>query len=145
MFKIQQPLLGLETAGAAVAMKLAVGADDAVTGDDERHGIGGIGAANGARRVGMADLRRDLRVGAGLTVGDGEDNLQRGALEVGGEDGPVDLHIKRAALAFDILLELTRGFCYAPGRVFDVAEHLLTDVCFEGGVRYAELHGDQSA
>ena len=46
-----------------------MGGDNAVTGDEERERIGPAGRPNGSHRVGFFNGRRNLSVGAGLSVG----------------------------------------------------------------------------
>jgi len=88
-FQSQQPLLGGQSVSAAVAVEFAICADDAVAGNDQRHGVHGVGGSHGAIGVGTVDLARDLDVGAGLPVGDAEHGLQGFALERG-EQRPID-------------------------------------------------------
>jgi hypothetical protein len=56
----QEPAFALDA--AAVAAQCAVGCDDAVTRDDERHRVASVGGADGAHCVGAADFAREHRV-----------------------------------------------------------------------------------
>ena len=82
---------------AAVAVEGAVGADDAVAGDDEGEGVGGHDAADGAGGTGPAHPGGEPAVGAGLAGGDAQRLRQHGATEarqapsVGGQAVPVDI------------------------------------------------------
>ena len=60
----EQPRLALEPVG--VAARRAVGADDAVAGDQHGDVVGAVRRARRAHRRGPADRRRDLGVAAGL-------------------------------------------------------------------------------
>src|SRR5674476_961185 len=53
---------------AAVAAEAATGGDHAVAGDDDGEAVGAVGATDGARRAGRAELAGELRVGARLPV-----------------------------------------------------------------------------
>ena len=75
---------------AAVAGQRAVGADDAVTRDDDTDGIGAIGEAYGANRGRTADSRGELGVGDCAAAGNGAQSrphffLKRCAEGVDGE------------------------------------------------------------
>ena len=95
-FHFQQPFFRLQSLTAAVAVELAIRADQAVTGDDDGHGVGGIGASHSTIGAGTVDLQRDLRVGASFSLGDLEYRLQRFLLK-GTEDRPVNGKGKFAA------------------------------------------------
>ncbi len=55
---------------AAVSGEPAVGADDAMAGDDDGNGIGAVGQSHSARGVGVADAASEFAVGDGFTVRD---------------------------------------------------------------------------
>src|SRR5579863_3186055 len=80
-FEVEQETLELEA--AAVAGERAVGADDAVAGDDHGDRVAPVGAADGAACRGASDRLGDLGVGPGLAVGDGDQGLPDAALESG--------------------------------------------------------------
>ena len=75
-FHFQQPFLCRQAISAAVAVEFAVFADDAVTGNHKRHGVGGVGASHSAVGVGMPDLHGDIGVGLCFAVGNGINCLQ---------------------------------------------------------------------
>src|SRR5262245_54267019 len=83
-FALQEPPLALRA--QAVAAELAVAADDAVAGYDERHWVGGAGMANGALGVRLTNGVRDLAVAAGLAKRNPAQFLPYTALEGGGAD-----------------------------------------------------------
>jgi hypothetical protein len=47
-FQPQQPRFCLQTATAAVTVQTAVGADNTVAGDNQGHGVGSVGLADGS-------------------------------------------------------------------------------------------------
>ena len=59
-FVVEEPLLAFEAAG--VAGEGAVGADDAVAGDEDGDGIGGVGPGDGPQGRGAADGAGDVGV-----------------------------------------------------------------------------------
>ena len=65
--QLQQPALPPQP--AAVAAERAVGADDAVTRHDDRHGVAAVGVTGGAHGRRAAGPRGDLRVREGLSIG----------------------------------------------------------------------------
>jgi len=65
--QLQQPALSPQP--AAVAVERAVGADDAVTRHDDRHGVAAVGVTGGAHGRRAAGPRGDLRVREGLSIG----------------------------------------------------------------------------
>ena len=74
--------LGLRAAGAVLA-DVAVGADDAVAGDDERDRVAGERLAHGAHGPRPADLARHPGVGPHLAEGDLHRLAQHAPLELG--------------------------------------------------------------
>src|SRR5579862_6370798 len=60
LLKIQQIAFGLQA--TAVTRQCAVGADHAVTWDDDRERVLAIRGTHGARRRGIADTPRDLAI-----------------------------------------------------------------------------------
>ena len=71
-------------------MQFAVRTNDAMTGNDQGHWIGCIGASHRAWCIRTTDLRRDLGIGAGFAVGNGEDGPECLPLKIGCEQLPVD-------------------------------------------------------
>ena len=125
-------------------MEFAIGADEAVTRNDQRHWVGCVGAANCAKRERLSDLRGDARVGAGLAVRDGKNSFQRVPLKVGGKNRPINCEFKVAALAIQIFLDLIHDVINMIWRIFDVAFGLLTDVRFKNFLRDTIFNCDQS-
>ena len=62
-------------------MEFAIGADDTMTRDNDRHGVNGIGGSD--RTIGMwaVDLLGDVSIRAYLTIRDCKDSLQSGLLK----------------------------------------------------------------
>ena len=84
MFEFQKLAFAVGT--PAVAGEFAVGANDAVAGDDDGEEVGAAGGADGADGLGRADGLGDLGVGAGFAAGDFEQGLPDALLEGGGAD-----------------------------------------------------------
>ena len=98
----QQPLF--EGKAAAKAAKAPVGADHAVTGDDDSHRIGCHGRAHRPGSARTADGLGDLLVAARLAAGDGPGGLPHGQLE--GRAPKVQYNIvKRDGVAAGIRLQ----------------------------------------
>ena len=79
----QQPAFDLEQETAALtveAAEAAAGGDDAMTGDDQRVGVGAAGLADGTRRV--FEPFCEFTVGVGTAGRDGGNCLPDTALEV---------------------------------------------------------------
>ena len=58
----QEPGLGFQACSGAVAVQAAVGADQAMAGDDQRHEIGGLGAAHRPGGARLAELAGKLAI-----------------------------------------------------------------------------------
>ena len=93
----------------AVAAHRAVGPDDAMAGNEERHRVGRAGASDRARGGGLADGGSDLAIGAGLAVRDRLQLAPDAPLERGGSDVERQLHMRRPASQM-------RRAARAPGR-----------------------------
>ena len=81
----QQPFLAPQP--AAIADHLAVAADDAVAGHDDRDRVASRRRADGAQPARVLDRARQLGVRDGLTVGDRGDRLPDALLEGGPLEG----------------------------------------------------------
>lgn len=81
-FVLKEPALAMQA--SSVASKRAIGADDAMAGDDDADGVGAIGQAHGADGGGLADPAGQLGVADG------------GAARNTAEDAP-DRFLKRSA------------------------------------------------
>jgi hypothetical protein len=81
-FKSKQPGLCTEAAKSAIAMKFSVRANQAMTWDDQGHGIAGISPADSACGARTAHLVGNLTVSPRLAVGDRKDELERAPLKV---------------------------------------------------------------
>ncbi len=66
-FVFKQPLLAVEA--AAIAGQRAVGADDAVAGDDNADRVGTVGSTRGTDCGWFADALRQIGIGNGLASG----------------------------------------------------------------------------
>lgn len=77
-------------------MQLAIAPQDTVAGDDERHGVGGVGSPDGTGGTRFAQLAGNVAVGAFLAVGDGVDEAQDFCLGRG-EDRPIYGEVKGVA------------------------------------------------
>ena len=64
----EQPPFAVDS--TAIAAKVCVGADDAVARDHDRDGVGTVGEADGADRLGISELFRDIEIRDGFAVGD---------------------------------------------------------------------------
>ena len=86
---VQEPALAFDA--TAVSSEGAVGADNAVAGENDCDGIGSIGRADRADGSGMADLLGEFAVGDGGAAGDGAEGLPDFALKggAGGFDGEI--------------------------------------------------------
>lgn len=141
-FQFQQPLLGLQSLPAAVAVQFAVPADDAVTGDHQRHGVGGVGPPDRARGIRPADLDCDIVIGTCLTIWDAVYHLQGLALE-GTEERPVDRDGERAPFAVQVFIQLPCIGRDPPGVVLNgTFESLQEGIKMELSVR--PFDGDQT-
>ena len=89
---------------AAVAGQRAVGADHAVAGDDDRDRVAVVGAADRARRGGLADRARDVAVAGGLAERDPEQRRPDRLLERGPPGRQPQIEAR--ALAREVLLQL---------------------------------------
>src|SRR5215216_1284436 len=74
-FQPQQPFFCLESLAAAIAVQFAIFTDHAVTGNYDWHGIGGVGAAYGARGAWSSDFDCDVVIAACFPVWNSEDCL----------------------------------------------------------------------
>src|SRR5687768_9172634 len=99
---VEQPFLAPQA--AAVAAEGAVGANDAVAGDDEAKHVRPIGTAHGALGVGDAELPGHPAVRARFASGDGAQEVPGPALEFRSDrrEGKVELQI----LAREIISKL---------------------------------------
>ena len=115
-FDSEEPTLEVETTGETA--EGAVGADDAMAGDDDGDGVLSVGLSGGAKSSGAADFLGEPAIAAGLAVRDGEQALPDGLLEVRapeeveGETEPFQLSIEvseqlpaRFRMAAGLLLE----------------------------------------
>lgn len=82
----------------------AVGADDAVAGDDDAGGIGGVGAADGASGGRRAELGGELAVGARFAEGNREEGGPDALLERSAVKG--ERKVEGAAAAGEVIEEL---------------------------------------
>src|SRR4051812_24930232 len=80
-FERQQSLLGLDAGAAAIADESAVGADDAMAGDDDRDRIAPTGGADRACRT--AERRGYFAVAAGAAVWNFQHRLPHKLVERG--------------------------------------------------------------
>lgn len=78
-FVCEKPFFGF--GAASVLAGVAVGADDAVTGQEERERVGGACGGCGADSCGVSCLDGELGVGEGGSVGDGGEVSLDGASE----------------------------------------------------------------
>jgi len=81
----------LDQQPAAEAGERAVGADDAVAGNDDRQRVRAVREAHGACASGVAEAARQLAIGDGLTIRDGPQRLPDRQLErraCGGQPQP---------------------------------------------------------
>ena len=101
---------------AAVAAEGAAGAQHAVAGDDDRDRVGAAGGAGGAHRSLVAGAGGDLRVAAGLAVGDAVDRPQRPAAEVLAQP-PVERQVELGQLALEVEVELAPRLLEPRGRL----------------------------
>ena len=79
-FVVEEPPLALHA--AAVSGEGAVGADDAMAGNDYADGVGAIRGADGADRVGFADAPGEFAIRDGSAAGDVAESAPDGALKV---------------------------------------------------------------
>lgn len=118
----------------AVPAQGAVVGDDAVAGDDDTDGVGGVGLAHGAGGAGWTERTGDVAVAARFAIRDREKRtpnalLVRGAFELEGE-------VEYAQLACEVKFELADSF----------AEHRLVVVLGPRGVHreMIEAEADES-
>ena len=83
-------LLALALGTQAIAAELAVAADNAVAGHDERHGVGGASMTDRALGVGLANGQGNLAIAAGLAERDAPKLFPHASLE----GGPTDIEGK---------------------------------------------------
>src|SRR5579864_6270062 len=95
----EQPALPREP--AAIAGQGAVGADDAVAGDDDADRVRAVRQAHGAHRAGTTDLPRERAIGERLAAGDGAERAPDRLLEgcAADRDGKI---VDRVELAREI-------------------------------------------
>src|SRR5689334_14497718 len=106
-----RPMLGLvreqralERQSAAIAREAAVGADHAMTRNDQRDRVRAVRRTHAARGRRLADRARDLAVAARLAVRNREQRLPHGLLELRAVRR--ELEVELGALAGAILLHL---------------------------------------
>ena len=80
-FVLEQMILGLQSAGKAG--QSAVAAEHAMAGRDDRDRVAAVGGADRARRLGPADLARDLAIAAGLAERNRQQRGPHALLEIG--------------------------------------------------------------
>ena len=87
-----------------------------MTGNDQWHGIGGVCAAHSACGARVANLVGDIAICAGLTVRDGEDNLQYLNLE-GAQQGPIDRQMEGFSFTSQVFIQLLKrgGYFFGVG------------------------------
>ena len=88
-FVHQQPTLPLQS--AAIAGERRIGADDAVTGHDDRDRVGAIGQAHRAHRLGLPDAGRQRAIADRAAARDAAQFVPYRALEVGAVGGGLDI------------------------------------------------------
>src|SRR5688500_12640254 len=141
-FEFQQPFLRLQALSAAIAVELAIPADHAMTGDDQRHGVGGIGAPDGTRGKGSADLEGNIVICARLAVGNSEDRLECLALKRA-EERPVNGDGKCIPFAIQIFPQFSGVRCeLLRVRLQRPVETLY--VIIKTDLRGCPFHGDQT-
>jgi hypothetical protein len=74
---------------AAIAGERRIGADDPMAGNDNADGVGPVGHADRAHRLGAAKLRGEAAIGRGCAYGDGAQSRP-------------DLALKRGATGLDL-------------------------------------------
>lgn len=87
-FHFEHAALCFDATGGGETGEFAVGAQHAVTGDEDRPGVGPQGGADGAGGARFSNLAGELAIGETLAARDGGGGFEDGLLE-GGEGGPV--------------------------------------------------------
>ncbi len=129
----------LEVLAEGKAGEGAVGADDAMAGNDHAGGVGGIGAADGASGEGRSQLRGELAVGARFT----ERNSAEGGpdAELEGRAGQSEREIEGAATTGKKIGEL----CASGGGGGGVVHQMAFGNAGKEGVGVAERGGGDRA
>jgi hypothetical protein len=89
-------------------MQLTVTAEHPVAGKHKRHGIRGLGAANGACGTRLAELAGNCGVCGGTTICSSIGRLEGTTLKIG-QNFPIDGKLKSQALTIQIFTELLAG------------------------------------
>ena len=101
----QQPPFPVHS--SSIAREVAVGADNAVTGNDDGYGIACVGQTDRPARTEVAELAGNLAIGGGRTVRDEKKLLPNLFFEV--RPLRIELEVEAPALKAEVLLELTYG------------------------------------
>ena len=109
MLSGQQGLLSRDS--PAITAHPSAGADNPVTGNRERHGIGGAGVCNGTNGGRTADGCRYLFICARLAVRDGAERLPH--LPLKGRRLHVERQLEPRALSFEVTDDLAYPFLEA--------------------------------
>lgn len=107
---LEESSLLVDGGDSGVAAERAIGPDDAVTGNDERHGVSTQRVTDGPRSPRPAEAARELRVAGGLAEGYAPCRLEDAALEVA-QGREVEVYAEDVTVAFEEAADLALDSC----------------------------------